>query len=80
MHLIPAIHPYIGGASGVGHSSNYQVKDPEMFYIAPTKAMAMTIIDLLYDDAAVAQGIIKNFEPIYKNKEEYLKAWQEIAK
>ena len=42
--------------------------------------MAMTIIDLLYDDAAVAQGIIKNFEPIYKNKEEYLKAWQEIAK
>jgi amidohydrolase len=80
MHLMPAIHPYIGGASGVGHSSDYQVEDPELFYIAPTKAMAMTIIDLLYDDAAVAQGIIRNFEPIYKNKEEYLKAWQEIAK
>ncbi len=80
MHLMPAIHPYIGGAKGVGHSSNYQVEDPEMFYIAPTKIMAMTIIDLLYDGAAEAQKIIKDFVPIYKNKVEYLKAWEEIAK
>ena len=77
---MPAIHPYIGGAIGVGHSSNYQVKDPEMFYIAPTKAMAMTIIDLLYDDAAVAEKLIQDFVPVYKNKEDNLKALEEIAK
>ncbi|MPM91120.1 hypothetical protein SDC9_138246 [bioreactor metagenome] len=80
MHLMPAIHPYIGGAKGIGHSSNYQVEDPEMFYIAPTKIMAMTIIDLLYDGAAEAQKIIKDFVPVYKNKEEYMKAWEEISK
>ena len=80
MHLMPAIHPYIGGAKGVGHSSDYQVEDPEMFYIAPTKAMAMTTIDLLFDDAAVAKEIIAEHVPVYKNKEEYLAAWEEIAK
>lgn len=80
MHLMPAIHPYIGGAKGVGHSSDYQVEDPEMFYIAPTKIMAMTIIDLLCDGAASAKEIIKDFVPIYKNKEEYMKAWEEISK
>ena len=80
MHLMPAIHPYIGGAEGIGHSSNYQVADPDMFYIAPTKAMAMTTIDLLFDDAKVAKEIIADHVPVYKNKEEYLAAWEEIAK
>lgn len=80
MHLMPAIHPYIGGAKGIGHSSDYQVDDPELFYIAPTKIMAMTIIDLLCDGAILAEEIIKDFVPVYKNKEEYLKAWEEISK
>lgn len=80
MHLMPAIHPYIGGATGIGHSSDYQVDDPELFYIAPTKIMAMTIIDLLCDGAVLAEEIIKDFVPVYKNKEEYLKAWEEISR
>lgn len=80
MHLMPAIHPYIGGAKGIGHSSDYQVDDPELFYIAPTKIMAMTIIDLLCDGAVLAEEIIKDFVPVYGNKEEYLKAWEEISK
>lgn len=80
MHLMPAIHPYIGGAKGIGHSSDYQVDDPELFYIAPTKIMAMTIIDLLCDGAVLAEEIIKDFVPVYKNKEEYLKAWEEISR
>jgi amidohydrolase len=80
MHLMPAIHPYIGGAKGIGHSSDYQVEDPEMFYIAPTKIMAMTIIDLLSDGATLAEDIIRDFVPVYRNKEEYVKAWEEISK
>lgn len=80
MHLMPAIHPYIGGAKGVGHSSDYQVEDPELFYIVPTKIMAMTVIDLLGEGAALAQEIIKDYVPVYKNKEEYLQAWEEISK
>ena len=74
MHIMPGIHPYIGGASGVGHSGDYQVADPDLYYIAPTKAMAMTAIDLLYDNAAAAHNVLENYTPVYKNKEEFVAA------
>ena len=80
MHLMPGIHPYIGGAVGRGHSSDYQIADPEMFYIVPAKAMAMTAIDLLWDGAAEAKAIVDAYEPVYKNKEEYLAAWEELMR
>ncbi|MCD4837146.1 amidohydrolase [Phocea massiliensis] len=80
MHLMPGIHPYIGGAVGRGHSSDYQIVDPEMFYIVPAKAMAMTVIDLLWDGAAEAKAIVESYQPVYKNKEEYLAAWEELMK
>ncbi len=69
MHLMPGIHPYIGGAVG-----------REMFYIVPAKAMAMTVIDLLWDGAAEAKAIVESYQPVYKNKEEYLAAWEELMK
>ena len=77
---MPGIHPYIGGAVGRGHSSDYQIVDPEMFYIVPAKAMAMTVIDLLWDGAAEAKAIVESYQPVYKNKEEYLAAWEELMK
>ncbi|HSL94041.1 MAG TPA: amidohydrolase [Bacillota bacterium] len=78
MHIMPAIHPYVAGAVGAGHTKNYQVEDPELFYIVPAKAMAMTVIDLLYGDAAEAQEIIANYPPAM-TKEEYLRKWEELC-
>lgn len=51
-----------------------------MFYIVPAKAMAMTVIDLLWDGAAEAKAIVESYQPVYKNKEEYLAAWEELMK
>jgi amidohydrolase len=75
--IMPAIHPHIGGAEGIGHSENYQITDPELAYIIGAKTMALTVIDLLYDGAASALEIKKTFKPLY-TKESYLKMWEEL--
>ena len=70
-HLMPAIHPMFGGVTGALHTRDFEVVDPELACIIPAKAMAMTIIDLLYDDAKEAKDILAHFKPVM-TKEEYL--------
>ncbi|MFP4457844.1 MAG: amidohydrolase, partial [Clostridia bacterium] len=77
MHVIPAIHPYIGGVAGAGHSKHYEIVDEETAYLLGAKGMAMTAIDLLYDGAEVAKDIVESFEPIY-DKDSYLEMWEEF--
>ena len=73
-HLMPSSHPVFNGAVGVGHSSNYEIDDKEVAYIAAAKTLAMTAIDLLYGNAEKALEIKKNFKPTM-TKEEYLAKW-----
>lgn len=70
-HLMPAIHPMFGGVTGALHTRDFNVVDAELACIIPAKAMAMTIIDLLYDDAKEAKDILAHFKPVM-TKEEYL--------
>lgn len=70
--LMPCLHPWIGGVSGALHTKDYEMDDKELAYIIPAKAMAMTLIDLLYDDAKEAKNVIDNYTPLF-TKEEYLK-------
>ncbi|QOR33993.1 amidohydrolase [Clostridium sp. 'deep sea'] len=74
MHVIPAIHPYIGGVDGIAHSKHYEIVDEELAYVAGAKAMAMTVIDLLIDNAEKAEQVVENYKPIY-NKDSYLEMW-----
>ena len=61
--IMPVIHPHTGGATGVGHSDDYVVEDYEQAVIKPAKAMAMTVIDLLADNAARANEVIAKSPP-----------------
>ena len=70
-HLIPGIHPFSGGFQGSLHGSEFQVIDEEMAYIIPAKLYAMTVIDLLTDDAQTAKKIVQDFTPKL-TKGEYL--------
>lgn len=70
-HLLPVIHPFIGGTDGLLHTENFKVIDFKAAVLLPAKAFAMTLIDLLYDDAAEAKEILANFKPIL-TKEEYI--------
>ncbi len=70
-HIMPAIHPYIGGAEGTGHSTGWHIVDPKVAYLAPAKALAMMVVDLLYDDAQKAKEILDKSKP-KMTKSEYL--------
>ena len=71
-HIIPVIHPFIGGTNGLLHTADFHAVDFKAAVLLPAKAFAMTLIDLLYDDAQEAKAILDNFEPIL-TKEEYIK-------
>jgi amidohydrolase len=70
-HIMPGIHPMIGGFKGAAHSKDFEVTDPEMAYVIPAKAMAMTVIDLLADNAKLAKHVLEKFKP-KMTKKEYL--------
>lgn len=74
--IIPCIHPYIMGATGDFHTKDYCLVDEEMVYIKSAKALALTLIDLLYDNAKKGNNVIKNFKPKY-TIEQYLQFLKE---
>ncbi|NLY44404.1 MAG: amidohydrolase [Tissierella sp.] len=76
-HIMPTIHPMIGGVKGNLHTRDFETIDEDKAYIMPAKAMALTVVDLLYKDAANARNILDNFTPVM-TKEEYLKFLESV--
>lgn len=70
-HIMPVSHPWIGSIRGGLHGKDYTVFDEDMAYIRPAQMMAMTIIDLLFDDAQPAEELLANYQPLM-SKDEYL--------
>ena len=70
-HLMPVIHPYLVGAEGHAHAADWRINEPQHGYVTPAKLLAMTAIDLLWDDAAPAREILDKFQPAL-TKEAYL--------
>lgn len=68
-HLIPTLHPMFGGIKGALHTRDYKIVDEEYAYLAPAKAMALTIVDLLFDQSKEAKKILDNFKPVMTKKE-----------
>lgn len=69
--LKPTIHPNFGGAQGLLHGHDFEITDEYLAYVLPSKAYAMTIIDLLWNNAELGKKIKASFKPIFENKEEY---------
>ena len=72
--VIPAIHPFCGGAKGASHGSEYYITDPEAACVVSAKMQLLLVARLLEDDARKAKGIIENFTPLYKTKQEFFDA------
>jgi amidohydrolase len=70
-HLMPVIHPYLASAKGKTHGADFHIHEPQHAYLTPAKLLAMTAIDLLYDEAAQAKEIIGEFKPVF-SKADYL--------
>lgn len=70
-HIMPTLHPYVAGATGIGHGNDYILADHESVYLSSSKLLAMTVIDMMFDDASVASGILEKTK-LKMTKEEYL--------
>lgn len=70
-NLMPCIHPHVGCVHGALHSAEFELFQKQAAYIKTTKVMAMTVIDLLYDNAAGLEDILKDYKP-RMTKEQYL--------
>ena len=71
-HLMPVIHPFIGGTNGLLHTKDFCVVDYRDAVLLPAKTFAMMIIDLLADEAVKAKDILTGYKPIL-SREEYVK-------
>lgn len=75
-YLIPVIQPTISGFSGDLHSCDFKVDDEELAYLVPAKLMAMTVIDLLTNNALIAKEIRKTSPR--REKEDYILLWDTL--
>jgi amidohydrolase len=63
-HIMPAIHPLMGGFSGSLHGKDFKMMYPEMACLVPAKVMAMSVVDLLSNKARLARKVLKEFKPL----------------
>ncbi|HKW91335.1 MAG TPA: amidohydrolase [Methylomirabilota bacterium] len=78
-HVMPTLHPYMGGASGSGHAADYAIADPKTAYVEPAKQLALMAVDMLWDDASAARDILRVWKPRL-SKEAYLSFQRGISK
>jgi amidohydrolase len=62
-HVMPILHPYMGGARGTGHAADYEIADRTLAYVGPAKALAAMVVDLLADGAATGRAIVAEAKP-----------------
>lgn len=70
-HLMPAVHPYVAGATGTGHGNDYLIQDYVTAVIQPAKALAMSVVELMSDNGLKALDILSRSTPRL-TKERYL--------
>jgi metal-dependent amidase/aminoacylase/carboxypeptidase family protein len=78
-HVMPTLHPYMGGASGSGHGADFTIVDPKLAYLEPAKQLALMAVDMLWDDAKAAKEIMAGFKP-RMTKEAYLSFQRGLAR
>jgi amidohydrolase len=78
-HVMPTVHPYMGGASGSGHGADFAIADPKLAYVEPAKQLALMAVDLLWGDADVARRIVREHTPLM-SRDAYLKFQRGIAR
>ncbi|HKS90018.1 MAG TPA: hypothetical protein VJR70_11295, partial [Stellaceae bacterium] len=61
----------VASAQGKTHGADFRITEPEHAYLSPAKLLAMTAIDLLWDDAGPARQVISDFQPAF-SKQSYL--------
>ena len=69
--IMPAIHPYVGGATGSAHGTNYQITDPELACVTSAKIQLLAAKALLENGAEKANKFVAEFVPTMESKQAY---------
>ena len=77
--IMPAIHPYVGGATGLGHGATYVVEDYQLSVITAAKSIVATVIDALGDGGTKGGKIVAEHRP-EMTRHEYLSLMRSLAK
>ena len=77
-HLMPGLHPMIKAGSAKVHTESFCIQDTRLAYIETAKGLAMTVIDILWDDAREGLAIKSAYKPKY-TKEQFLKFWESLC-
>ncbi|HXJ77844.1 MAG TPA: amidohydrolase [Candidatus Methylomirabilis sp.] len=78
-HVMPTLHPYMGGASGSGHGADYAIADPKLAYVEPAKQLALMAVDMLWGRAEAAREILGSWKP-RMTKDAYLAFQRGVAR
>ncbi|MFN8525033.1 MAG: amidohydrolase [Chloroflexota bacterium] len=61
--IMPVIHPVAGGATGPSHSDDFNIVDYDLAVVKAAKGMALTVADLLANDASEARAVLQEHKP-----------------
>lgn len=70
--IMPVVHPYAGGASGILHGSNFKIEDPIVACVASAKMQLGMLLMLLSENGKEAKRVIEEYQPTFASKEEFL--------
>ncbi len=70
--IMPVVHPYMPGAVGTSHGSDYRIADPTLACIKCAEWQVTMLTLLLGDGAKRAKRIIDEFKPQFASAREFL--------
>jgi amidohydrolase len=78
-HLMPTLHAYFNVSKGNIHTEHFAIEDRPLAYVESAKGLALTAVDLLWDQAREGLRIKEAYRPKY-TKAEYLRVMDEIQR
>ena len=70
--VMPALHPYVAGATGESHGNNYYIENPELACVKSAQVQLVFLALALGNGAEKAKSIIANYKPTYASIAEFL--------
>jgi len=77
--IMPVIHPYAPGATGVSHGADYRITDPELACVGSAKWQLAMLALLLKDGAERAKTIAAEFKPQFESAAAYFEYVDSMA-
>ena len=78
--IMPAVHPYVSGASGMSHGNDYVISNPQNACVGSATVQVILLSILLENNAENAEVVLKNKGEHIISKEEYVKKLDEFTK